>query len=696
MLIEVSLGIVLIAIMLTALSSAKLIIAAQTTEAPELRKRIISIAGFYLANIIMMFIGGVLIFTEFIQGLLLYPSGTALIAAIFTYYFTNLWLFNSRDGSVSAVSSAQLVKEAALARDGKEEFAHNMNNAFAMMNIYLETASDDQIEESVRQSSIEKAKDCLLLCATTTSHLFKNSVKGEKNLTDIASFEAPSVIEVHSVMDRLFPELIDTAQHYNIRIVSSSQCPYLPIRVPDHSLKHIVINIVKNAVEAIKDSEISDGLISITLDLEETKADLRGPTAEIGPYAVIEIADNGPGMNHKRICEIVEKGFSTKVYGSGLGLWSVQRHIESIDGASFVINSEVAVGTRVSLRFPVDVEALESERIRTRWGERQKAVEHSFLNEFRLNPQNYPAVSAQVDQLLNSVKAELDSKSVIFSLITDEIVYPVRKVGLETVPASTQVSQSFCQYLVHTENGELYIPDLTRSSKVSGYPMVNVDGGFRSYAGIALYDSLQINTGALCAMGDKPKVLTRAQKRRLKSAAQSIVDIIHTAQELYPLYPGVAEKQNNIIANRKITCVDYRNSSEKNDASVLSADDSGRTIGLVVDDERALCDLAAQFLNSFGMQTIRCYNASEAMKQIEEHSSKIALLFTDVVMPGEMDGIQLADYVAKNYPEIQVVMATGYSDRLHKMSAKTPPVLFKPYRKKDLQQVVASLNLSAT
>lgn len=74
-------------------------------------------------------------------------------------------------------------------------------------------------------------------------------------------------------------------------------------------------------------------------------------------------------------------------------------------------------------------------------------------------------------------------------------------------------------------------------------------------------------------------------------------------------------------------------------------------------------------------------------KKIIESGEPVDLLFSDVLMSGEMDGHMLALWTQENYPEIKIVLTSGYSKG--KTEAKEDnvqpfPLLIKPYSKKSL------------
>jgi signal transduction histidine kinase/ActR/RegA family two-component response regulator len=87
----------------------------------------------------------------------------------------------------------------------------------------------------------------------------------------------------------------------------------------------------------------------------------------------------------------------------------------------------------------------------------------------------------------------------------------------------------------------------------------------------------------------------------------------------------------------------------------------GRETVLIVEDESAVCDLAAEFLRSAGYSVITAPDGKEALSIARKSRAPIHVLLTDVVMPG-MRGPELAEKLKLLHPEIKVVYMSGYLD----------------------------------
>src|SRR5262245_39568205 len=82
-------------------------------------------------------------------------------------------------------------------------------------------------------------------------------------------------------------------------------------------------------------------------------------------------------------------------------------------------------------------------------------------------------------------------------------------------------------------------------------------------------------------------------------------------------------------------------------------------IVLVVDDERDLRDLVRQILTGNGFSALGAREGREALEVLEQAGGKIDLVLADIMMP-TMDGPTLARRMARTWPQIPVLLMTGY------------------------------------
>ncbi|WP_119680643.1 histidine kinase famiy protein [Indioceanicola profundi] len=121
---------------------------------------------------------------------------------------------------------------------------------------------------------------------------------------------------------------------------------------------------------------------------------------------------------------------------------------------------------------------------------------------------------------------------------------------------------------------------------------------------------------------------------------------------------------------------------------------AGAETVLVVEDNDDTRQLAESYLRKLGYRVLSARSGEEAL-QIVERELGIDLLFSDLVMPGGMNGLVLAEQVRERLPDIRVLLTTGYADEPMEDKPRTAymDVLSKPYRRTELaDRVRAALN----
>ena len=91
---------------------------------------------------------------------------------------------------------------------------------------------------------------------------------------------------------------------------------------------------------------------------------------------------------------------------------------------------------------------------------------------------------------------------------------------------------------------------------------------------------------------------------------------------------------------------------------MTSAPPGSPTNVLVVEDEMVLRMRAVDIVEDAGFTAVEAVNADEALAILEERSD-IALLFSDIQMPGSMDGLKLAHAVHARWPSIKIILVSG-------------------------------------
>ena len=112
--------------------------------------------------------------------------------------------------------------------------------------------------------------------------------------------------------------------------------------------------------------------------------------------------------------------------------------------------------------------------------------------------------------------------------------------------------------------------------------------------------------------------------------------------------------------------------------------DDGKKAGtvrkvLVVDDEADVADLAEILLSAHGLDALVAYSAAQALDLLARHPD-IDAVVSDVMMPG-MNGLELADQIGRRYPQVKIVLASGYmAPGMVDGQPLTQLFIAKPYR----------------
>ena len=109
---------------------------------------------------------------------------------------------------------------------------------------------------------------------------------------------------------------------------------------------------------------------------------------------------------------------------------------------------------------------------------------------------------------------------------------------------------------------------------------------------------------------------------------------------------------------------------------------------LVVEDDMFVAELAADMLGELGFESTIAHNATEALDRLAA-GDRPKLVFTDVVMPGGITGIELARKLRERFPELPILLTSGYSEQLG--ATQGFPVLQKPYELDALAGAIGKL-----
>ena len=120
--------------------------------------------------------------------------------------------------------------------------------------------------------------------------------------------------------------------------------------------------------------------------------------------------------------------------------------------------------------------------------------------------------------------------------------------------------------------------------------------------------------------------------------------------------------------------------------------ESGTPVVLIVEDELLVRMDAAEMIGAAGFEVVEAADADEAIEILETRSD-IAVVFTDIQMPGSMDGLKLARAVRGRWPPIKIIATSG---RHHIGETELPEggrFLSKPYSARQVTSVLREITV---
>jgi len=113
---------------------------------------------------------------------------------------------------------------------------------------------------------------------------------------------------------------------------------------------------------------------------------------------------------------------------------------------------------------------------------------------------------------------------------------------------------------------------------------------------------------------------------------------------------------------------------------------------LIADDEESMRLLVARAIGMDGHDVVTAEDGSDALEILIENAGRFDLLLTDIKMP-IMDGIALALAAARDFPDLTILLMTGFADQRERASgldAIVHDVITKPFSVSDIRNAVAA------
>ncbi|MBT3404503.1 MAG: hypothetical protein HN421_12470, partial [Gammaproteobacteria bacterium] len=170
-----------------------------------------------------------------------------------------------------------------------------------------------------------------------------------RNLTD-EGFHSTK-IEIHSLLSDITTLLQEELLGQQITLKIEGEEPFPSLFLPRGPLGQTLFSLLKNSCEAITketesghlDADKGDITIHIQSESVETEEE---------PTCLIEIIDNGNGIDRDDLAQVINKGFTTKSSKIGLGLHSAANFLISIQGSIQILSDGPHQGTLAQVRLP--------------------------------------------------------------------------------------------------------------------------------------------------------------------------------------------------------------------------------------------------------------------------------------------------------------------------------------------------------
>lgn len=222
--------------------------------------------------------------------------------------------------------------------------AHEFNNMLNIISGHAELALLNIQQDNPACGDILKIKNAAQRSAEITKKLLTFARKQEDKF---------SIVNVNTAIDSMIG-MIKRLIGENIQLVWQPVKKELSVHIDEVSIDQILVNLIVNARDAIKDH----GLIGITTDSVTIEDEVALQHSVLpGEYALIEVADNGIGMDEETLEHIFDPFFTTKEVGKGTGLGlSTVYGIVKNHGGFIDVNSEKGKGTAFRIYIPLFIE----------------------------------------------------------------------------------------------------------------------------------------------------------------------------------------------------------------------------------------------------------------------------------------------------------------------------------------------------
>lgn len=289
------------------------------------RKRRLSTEGFILSIAVLQ--GFFLSFEYFFKETnLSLNSFIELIVIVFVYYsisFLILYVFKLIEKIRGLNNSIKILEKDKIVKDSLFKLTHEIKNPLAVIKGYL---------DMIDLNNKEKAQKYLGIIREETN-------RSLNIINDFMEFNKIKITKTEIDLNLLLDDVYDLfkiiMKNNNVKLIyNNKNDDDIYIKGDYERLKQVIINLIKNSIEAINDS----GKVKLSSKI-------------CNKYTDIIVEDNGIGMTEEALAQVKEMFYTTKKEGSGLGV-ALSNEIIKAHGGELIYSSKENVGTKVIIRLP--------------------------------------------------------------------------------------------------------------------------------------------------------------------------------------------------------------------------------------------------------------------------------------------------------------------------------------------------------
>lgn len=207
-----------------------------------------------------------------------------------------------------------------------EQFITNDPKGKKLMQYYIVLGKEMQQENSSIKRHTERLNN--------KTNIIKDIIVSQQSFASVDAYSEK--MSINSIIEEVVIIQNNSLEKYDITLSKDLQDTPL-IKIQKTKAIHILINLIKNAKESLRESSSGKRILSITT--QNTKNSV-----------ILKIIDNGPGIKKENLKKIFTHGFTTKVNGHGFGLHSCANYMTEMGGKIWAESDEN--GATFALEFP--------------------------------------------------------------------------------------------------------------------------------------------------------------------------------------------------------------------------------------------------------------------------------------------------------------------------------------------------------